>query len=58
VAIAELVAGGCRNPVERTGDAMTSDTTVLMTDMAILVGIFLLGFLAKIFPKSRHKAKQ
>ena len=37
---------------------MTSDTTVLMTDMAILVAIFLLGFLAKIFPKSRHKAKQ
>jgi hypothetical protein len=31
---------------------MTADTTVLLTDMAILVGIFLLGFLAKIFPKN------
>jgi hypothetical protein len=31
---------------------MTTDTTVLITDMAILVGIFLLGFLAKIFPKN------
>ena len=58
MAIYELVAGGCRNPVERTGYAMTSDTTVLMTDMAILVAIFLLGFLAKIFPKNRRKAKQ
>jgi hypothetical protein len=36
--------------IERTGNAMTH-TTVLITDMAILVGIFLLGFLAKIFPK-------
>ena len=37
---------------------MTSDTTVLMTDMAILVAIFLLGFLAKVFPRNRRKAKQ
>ena len=37
---------------------MTSNTTVLMTDMAILVGIFLLGFLAKLFPRNRRKAKQ
>jgi hypothetical protein len=28
-----------------------STPTVLITDMAILVGIFLLGFLAKMFPK-------
>jgi hypothetical protein len=33
---------------------MTTDTTVLTIDMAILVGIFLLGFLAKIFPKNRR----
>jgi hypothetical protein len=33
-------------------------TTVLTTDMAILVGVFLLGFLAKIFPKNGRKAKQ
>jgi uncharacterized membrane protein len=26
-------------------------STVLITDMAILVGIFLVGFLAKMFPK-------
>jgi hypothetical protein len=26
--------------------------------MGILVGIFLLGLLAKLFPKNRHKAKQ
>jgi hypothetical protein len=31
---------------------MTADTTVLLTDMAILVAIFLLGFLAKIFPRN------
>jgi hypothetical protein len=37
---------------------MTSDTTVLMTDMAILVAIFLLGFLAKVFPRRGRKAKQ
>jgi hypothetical protein len=41
-------------PVERTGINMTN-TTVLITDMAILVGIFLLGLLAKMFPKNgRH----
>jgi len=34
---------------------MTS-TAVLTTDMAILVGIFLLGFLAKIFPRSSRNA--
>jgi hypothetical protein len=28
-----------------------TDTGVLIIDMAILVGIFLLGLLAKIFPK-------
>jgi hypothetical protein len=36
----------------RTEALMTTDTTVLITDMAILVGIFLLGFLAKIFPRN------
>lgn len=45
-------------PGRRTGYAMTSETTVLMTDMAILVVIFLLGFLAKMFPKNGRKAKQ
>jgi hypothetical protein len=29
-----------------------SNTAVLITDMSILVGIFLLGLLAKIFPKN------
>jgi hypothetical protein len=33
-------------------------TTVLTTDMAILVGVFLLGFLAKLFPRNGRKAKQ
>jgi hypothetical protein len=28
-----------------------TDNTVLITDMAILVGIFLLGLLAKLFPR-------
>ncbi len=28
-----------------------STPTVLIADMAVLVGIFLLGFLAKMFPK-------
>jgi hypothetical protein len=28
-----------------------SSSTTLITEMAILVGIFLLGFLAKLFPK-------
>jgi hypothetical protein len=35
-----------------------TNSTVLIADMAVLVGIFLLGLLAKLFPKSRHKAKQ
>lgn len=29
-----------------------STTAVLITDMSILVGIFLLGFLAKLFPRN------
>lgn len=29
-----------------------SNTTVLITDMATLVGIFALGLLAKLFPKN------
>jgi hypothetical protein len=33
-----------------------TNTTVLITDIAILVGIFLLGLLAKIFPKSGRNA--
>jgi hypothetical protein len=37
---------------------MTSNTTVLITDMAILVGIFLLGLLAKLFPRNGRRAKQ
>jgi hypothetical protein len=36
---------------------MTSNATVV-TDMAILVGIFLLGLLAKFFPRNRRNAKQ
>jgi hypothetical protein len=35
-----------------------STPTVMITDMAILVGIFLLGFLAKLFPRNGRKAKQ
>jgi hypothetical protein len=35
-----------------------TDTTVLMTDMAILVGIFLLGLLAKLFPKAGHRQQE
>ena len=35
-----------------------SSSTVLITDMAILVGIFLLGLLAKLFPRNGRKAKQ
>jgi hypothetical protein len=31
---------------------MMSNTTVMITDMAILVGIFALGLLAKLFPKN------
>ena len=34
-----------------------SNTTVLITDMAILVGIFLLGLLAKMFPRNGRKAR-
>ena len=33
-----------------------TNTTVLTIDMAILVGIFLLGLLAKIFPKNGRNA--
>jgi hypothetical protein len=29
-----------------------TNSTVLITDMAVLVGIFLLGLLAKLFPKN------
>jgi hypothetical protein len=35
-----------------------STPTVLITDMAILVGIFLLGFLAKMFPKKAGNRNQ
>ena len=35
-----------------------SNSTLLITDMAILVGIFLLGLLAKLFPKGGRKAGQ
>jgi len=34
-----------------------TNTTVLITDMAILVGIFLLGFLAKLFPKNGRNSR-
>jgi hypothetical protein len=43
-------------PGRRTGIEMTN-STVMIADMGILVGIFLLGLLAKLFPKNRHKAK-
>ncbi len=33
-----------------------SNTTVLITDMAILIAIFALGLLAKLFPKSGRNA--
>jgi len=33
-------------------------STALITDMAVLVGIFLLGLLAKLFPRNGRKAKQ
>ena len=59
-----LLAAGCWlktdcNKLYRPKDrfAMTN-TTVLISDMAILAVIFLLGTLAKIFPKSGRKAKQ
>ncbi len=35
-----------------------STPTVLIADMAVLVGIFLLGLLAKMFPKNGRKSKQ
>ena len=35
-----------------------STSTVLITDMAILVGIFLLGFLAKMFPRKAGNRDQ
>jgi len=44
-----------QNPAERTGTRMMSQTTVLITDMSILVGIFLLGLIAKIFPRNGRK---
>jgi hypothetical protein len=33
-----------------------TDSTVLITDVAILAGIFLLGLMAKLFPKNRGSA--
>ena len=33
-----------------------TNTTMLITDMAILVGILLLGLLAKLFPRNGGKA--
>jgi hypothetical protein len=44
-------------PGGRTGGCM-SNSTALITEMGVLVGIFLLGLLAKLFPRNRHKAKQ
>jgi hypothetical protein len=35
-----------------------SSSTVLITDMAVLVGIFLLGFLAKMFPRKAGNRDQ
>ena len=35
-----------------------SSSTTLITEMAILVGIFLLGFLAKMFPKKPVNSDQ
>jgi hypothetical protein len=34
-----------------------TNSTLLITDMAILVGIFLVGLLAKIFPKSGRNTR-
>ncbi len=50
---------GCLSlsPGRRTGIAMT-DTTVLTIDMAVLVGIFLMGFFAKLFPKRNREAER
>ena len=33
-----------------------TDTNMLITNMAILAGIFLLGLLAKVFPRNGRKA--
>jgi hypothetical protein len=35
-----------------------SNNGVLMIDMAILVGIFLLGLLAKLFPRNRRNGSK
>jgi hypothetical protein len=35
-----------------------TNSTVMIADMAILVGIFLLGLVAKLFPKNGRNAKQ
>jgi hypothetical protein len=35
-----------------------SNTAVLMTDMGILVAIFAVGLLAKMFPRRKNGAKQ
>lgn len=35
-----------------------SNTAVLMTDMGILVAIFAVGLLAKMFPRRKDGAKQ
>jgi len=35
-----------------------TNTTVLITDMAILVGIFLAGLLAKMFPRRGRRIRQ
>lgn len=37
---------------------MSSSHAALITEMAILVGIFLLGFLAKMFPKKPVNREQ
>ena len=37
---------------------MSSPNTALITEMAILVGIFLLGLLAKLFPKKTRNRDQ
>ena len=35
-----------------------TNSTALIVNMGILVGIFLLGFLAKMFPKRRRNSDQ
>ena len=37
---------------------MSSSNTALIVEMAVLVGIFLLGFLAKMFPKKTGNRDQ